>query len=197
MRVIGLTGSIASGKSTVSRMLRDLGAPIIDADAIVHELQQPGTAVTAAIAREFGPGVIYPDGSLNRAALGSIVFADPERRRALEAIVHPAVRAEIWRRVEQCRAQGEPAVILDIPLLYEGGWERNVDEVWVVYADRAAQKERLMARNGLSPEEAEARIASQMSLEEKRARADRVIDNRGSLEETRGQVLAAWKAVAG
>lgn len=197
MRIIGLTGSIASGKSTVSRMLQELGATVIDADAIVHDLQQPGAAVTAAIAQEFGPGVIHPDGSLNRAALGSLVFADPARRKALEAIVHPAVREQIWQQVERCRAAGEAAVILDIPLLYEGGWEQMVDEVWVVYVDRAVQKARLMERNGLSPEQAEARMAAQMDLREKRARADRVIDNRGTLEETRRQVLAAWQAVTG
>lgn len=198
MRIIGLTGSIASGKSTVSAILREIGAPVIDADAIVHELQQPGTEVTAAIAREFGPGVLRPDGSLDRAALGRIVFADPDRRRALEAIVHPAVRAEMQRRIEALRQEGRPAVVLDIPLLYEsGGWDRLVDEVWVVYVDRATQKARLMARSGLAPDEAEARIAAQSDLEEKARRAGRVIDNRGDLAETRAQVLAAWQAVLG
>lgn len=197
MRIIGLTGSIASGKSTVTAILREIGAPVIDADAIVHELQQPGTEVTAAIAREFGPGVLRPDGSLDRAALGRMVFADPERRRALEAIVHPAVRVEMLRRIEELRREGRPAAVLDIPLLYESGWDRLVDEVWVVYVDRATQKARLIARSGLSPEEAEARIAAQGDLEEKARRADRVIDNRGGLAETRAQVLAAWQAVLG
>jgi len=195
MRIIGLTGSIASGKSAVSAILREIGAPVIDADAIVHELQRPGTEVTAAIAREFGPGVLRPDGSLDRAALGRIVFADADRRRTLELIVHPAVRAEIGRRIADLRREGRPAVVLDIPLLYESGWERLVDEVWVVYVDRATQKARLMARNGLTPDEAEARIAAQADLEEKARRADRVIDNRGALAETRAQVLAAWQAV--
>jgi len=197
MRIIGLTGSIASGKSTVSAILREIGAPVIDADAIVHELQRPGTEVTAAIAREFGPGVIRPDGTLDRAALGRIVFADPERRRALEAIVHPAVRAEMLRRIESLRQEGRPAVVLDIPLLYESGWDRFVDEVWVVFVDRDTQKARLMARNGLSPEDAEVRIAAQADLDEKARRADRVIDNRGDLAGTRAQVLAAWQAVVG
>ena len=197
MRIVGLTGSIASGKSTVSAILREIGAPVIDADAIVHELQRPGTEVTAAIAREFGPGVIRPDGTLDRAALGRIVFADPERRRALEAIVHPAVRAEMLRRIESLRQEGRPAVVLDIPLLYESGWDRFVDEVWVVFVDRDTQKARLMARNGLSPEDAEVRIAAQADLDEKARRADRVIDNRGDLAGTRAQVLAAWQAVVG
>lgn len=197
MKIIGLTGSIASGKSTVTRALRELGAPVVDADALVHELQQPGTPVTAAIAREFGPGVIRSDGSLDRAALGKIIFADPARRKALEAIVHPAVRERIWQEVERCRAEGRPAVVLDIPLLFESGWDRQVDEVWVVYVDRATQKSRLMARDGLPPEEAERRIAAQMDLECKRTRAHRVIDNRGPEAETRAQVAEAWRAVIG
>ncbi|MEW8978130.1 MAG: dephospho-CoA kinase [Symbiobacterium sp.] len=197
MRIVGLTGSIASGKSTVSAILRELGAPVIDADAIVHDLQRPGTPVTEAIAREFGPAVLRPDGSLDRAALGRIVFSDPARRRALEAIVHPAVRAEIERQVEALRREGRAAVVLDIPLLFETGWDKRVDEVWVVYVDETTQRARLMGRDGLSPAEAEARIAAQMSLEEKMRRADRVIDNRGDLARTRAQVLAAWQAVAG
>ncbi|HYF94744.1 MAG TPA: dephospho-CoA kinase [Symbiobacteriaceae bacterium] len=195
MVVIGLTGGIASGKSTVSRMLRELGAPVIDADAIVHELQQPGTEVAAAIAREFGPGVIRPDGSLDRAALGQIVFADAARRRALEAIVHPAVRERMWSEVERYRAEGRPATVLDIPLLIESQLQRTVDRVWLVYISRDLQAERLMARDGLSPAAAELRIAAQMSLDEKRAFADLIIDNRGTAESTRRQVERAWREV--
>ncbi|MFZ5824509.1 MAG: dephospho-CoA kinase [Bacillota bacterium] len=194
MRIIGLTGSIASGKSTVTRALRDLGAPVIDADAIVHELQRPGTPVTQAIARQFGPEVIQPDGSLNRAALGRIVFQDPARRKALEAIVHPAVRERIWQEIERCQDEGRPAAVLDIPLLFESGWDRLVDEVWVVYVDRQTQRSRLIARDGLAPDEADRRIGAQMDLEEKRKRAHRVIDNRGSESETRAQVAEAWAA---
>lgn len=193
MVVIGLTGGIASGKSTVSRILQELGAPVVDADRIVHELESPGTPVLAAIAREFGPGVIRPDGSLDRAALGRIVFADPERRKALEDIVHPAVRREMWAQVERYRAQGQPAVVLDVPLLLEGGLHRQVDQVWVVYVDPATQLARLMARDGLDREQALQRIASQMSLEEKRNWADVVIDNGGTVESTRSQVEAAWR----
>ncbi len=193
MRIIGLTGSIASGKSTVTRMLRDLGAPVIDADAIVHALQQPGTPVTQAIAREFGPEVIGPDGSLDRAALGRIVFADPARRKALEGIVHPAVRQQIWHEVDRYRAEGLPAVILDIPLLFESGWDQQVDQIWVVYVEPATQRARLIERDGLMPEDADRRIAAQMALQSKRERADRVIDNGGTLEETRRQVVQAWQ----
>lgn len=193
MVVIGLTGGIASGKSTVSQYLRELGAPVIDADAIVHELQQPGTPVTAAIAREFGPGVIRPDGSLDRAALGAIIFADAARRKALEAIVHPAVRERMWSEVERYRAEGRPAVILDVPLLIESKIHRTVDRVWVVYIDRELQIERLIDRDGLTPEQAGQRISAQMSLDEKRQYADLIIDNRGTREQTRSQVEQAWR----
>jgi len=192
MRIIGLTGSIASGKSTVTRMLRELGAPVIDADAIVHALQQPGTPVTHAIAQAFGPEVLGPDGSLNRPALGRIVFSDPERRKVLEGIVHPAVRHQIWREVDEYRAEGRPAVILDIPLLFESGWANQVDEVWVVYVDPPTQRVRLIERDGLAPEDADRRIASQLDLQAKVELANRVINNSGALEDTRRQVEAAW-----
>lgn len=192
MVVIGLTGGIASGKSTVSRMLLELGAPVIDADAIVHQLQAPGAPVTQAIGREFGPEVLRPDGSLDREALGRIVFADPARRKALEAIVHPAVRERMWAEVAEYRQQGRPAVVLDVPLLIESQIHRTVDRVWLVYVDRETQRARLMARNSLTAEEADRRIQAQMSLEEKRAYAQLVIDNRGSLEATREQVRQAW-----
>lgn len=196
MVVIGLTGGIASGKSTVSRILRELGAAVIDADAIVHELQQPGAPVTLAIAREFGPGVIRPDGSLDRAALGQIVFGDAARRKALEAIVHPAVRERMWSDVERCRAEGRAAAVLDVPLLIESELHRTVDRVWLVYIDRDLQIQRLMARDGLPRSQAEQRIAAQMSLDEKRAYADVIIDNRGTMESTRDQVVAAWREVS-
>ena len=195
MVVIGLTGGIASGKSTVSRMLRELGAPVIDADAIVHELQQPGTPVTMAIAQEFGPEVIGPGGALDRAALGRIIFGDAARRKALEAIVHPAVRQRMWSEVDRLRAEGRPAVVLDVPLLIESEIHRTVDRVWVVYIDRDLQRRRLMARDGLSESQADQRIAAQMSLDQKRTFADLVINNRGTLELTRSQVECAWRGV--
>ncbi len=194
MLTIGLTGGIASGKSTVTRMLRELGATVIDADAIVRDVQSPGTPVLVAIAAEFGPDLIRPDGSLDRPALGRIVFADTGLRKRLEAIVHPAVRQRMSLELQRCRQDGLPAVVLDIPLLFEGGSERTVDQVWVVYVDRAIQVIRLMARDGLSATEAEQRICAQMDIELKRARADLVIDNRRGLDQTRRQVEEAWHA---
>lgn len=193
MLVIGLTGGIATGKSSVTRILRDLGAPVVDADAIVHELQAPGMPVTAAIAREFGPAVLRPDGSLDRPALGRLVFADPARRMALEAIVHPAVRERMWAEVERHRQGGRPAVVLDVPLLIEGGLHRLVDRVWLVYVDTDTQIARLITRDGLTPLEARQRIAAQLDLEAKRTHADVIIDNRGSLAATRAQVADAWQ----
>jgi dephospho-CoA kinase len=196
MVVIGLTGGIASGKSTVSRILRELGAPVVDADALVHELQRPGTPVTQAIVEAFGPEILRPDGTLDRAALGRIVFADAARRKVLEAIVHPAVRARMDEEIRRYQQAGHPAVVLDVPLLIEGGTYRTVDRVWLVYVDGETQRRRLIDRDGLSPADAERRIAAQMSLEEKSAFADLVIDNRGTEGETRVQVEAAWRAAS-
>lgn len=194
MRIIGLTGGIASGKSTVSRILRELGAPIIDADEIVHQVQQPGTPVMAAIAREFGPEVIRSDGGLDRQRLGKIIFADAARRKVLEALIHPVVLERMAAEVERYRQEGRPAVVLDVPLLIEGGIYRRVDQVWLVYVDPETERARLMARDNLTAEEAAQRIGAQMDLEAKRAYAQVIIDNRGALEETRAQVIAAWEA---
>lgn len=195
MLIVGLTGGIASGKSTVSRLLRERGAPIVDADQIVHQLQAPGSPLLAEIAGAFGPTVIRPDGSLDRPRLGSIVFADPAKRHQLEAIVHPPVRAQIWAEAERHERAGAPAVILDIPLLIEGGWQERLDRVWLVWVDATTQVERLMARDGLPREGALARIGAQMPLDQKRAFADLVIDNTGPLTETEAQVDQAWRSL--
>lgn len=195
MLLIGLTGGIASGKSTVSRMLRELGAVVIDADAIVHELQGPSMPLLAEIAREFGPTIIRPDGALDRARLAEMIFSDPARRKALEAIVHPAVRLRMDEEVARYRAEGRPAAILDVPLLIEGGLHRTVDRVWLAYVDRETQLARLMARDGMTRPQAEARVAAQMELEAKRPFAHLVIDNGGTCDQTRAQVVAAWQQV--
>jgi dephospho-CoA kinase len=194
---VGLTGGIASGKSTVSRLLRERGAPIVDADQIVHQLQAPGCPLLAEIADAFGPEIIRPDGSLDRPRLGAIVFNDPAKRHQLEAIVHPPVRAQIWAEVERHRQAGAPAVILDIPLLIEGGWHEQLDRVWLVWVDAATQVERLMARDGLAREGALARIGAQMPLDQKRAYADLVIDNSGPLTQLEAQVDQAWRSLLG
>lgn len=201
-RVVGLTGGIATGKSTVAHMLTRLGAAVIDADAIVHELQAPGTPVLRGIVAAFGPEILRPDGSLDRARLGRHVFADPEARARLNGIVHPAVGAEMARRLEAARRAGARLVVLDIPLLLEsrargGGAGDLVEAVILVYAPEALQVERQMARDRTSREEAQARVRAQMPIEEKRRLADHVIDNSGSLEETRRQVRALYTELLG
>jgi dephospho-CoA kinase len=198
-RVVGLTGGIGTGKSTVARMLAELGAVVIDSDAIVHELQAPGTPLLAEIAAAFGSELLRADGSLDRAALGARVFADPEARARLNALVHPAVGRESLRRLEAARASGAALVVVDIPLLFEtrvhGTASRanlGSELVIVVYAPRELQIERQLARNGYDRAEAERRVGAQLPIEEKRRLADHVIDNSGSLEATRTQVRALY-----
>ena len=199
-RVVGLTGGIGTGKSTVARLLAGLGARVIDADAIVHELQAPGTPLLARIVDAFGPEIQRPDGSLDRARLAERVFADPGARKRLNDLVHPAVGAEMLRRLQAARSAGVPLVVLDIPLLLEGRAARTaeparagtasdlVSEVIVVYAREEQQLERQLARDGSSREHATERIRAQLSIEEKRKLADHVIDNSGTLADTERQV---------
>lgn len=197
MRVIGLTGGIASGKSLVSRLLRELGALVIDADQIAREVVEPGKPAYHSILREFGNQVLNPDGSLNRQALGRLVFSDPRKLERLNQITHPLIIAEIQKLLKSYRLLfPEKAVVLDAPLLYEAGLESIVDEVWVVYVDYPTQLQRLMERDGLTREEARRRIEAQLPLEEKVKRADRVIDNRGTPEETALQVRKLWNEIA-
>ncbi|MDH7577995.1 MAG: dephospho-CoA kinase [Bacillota bacterium] len=193
MLVIGLTGGIASGKSLVSRQLRALGALVIDADQIAREVVQPGKPAYQSIVREFGKEVLNPDGSLNRQALGRLVFSDPKKLDKLNRITHPPIIAEIEKLFKIYRALfPEKVVALEAPLLYEAGLEKMVDEVWVVFVDFRTQLRRLMERDGLSEEEARRRIEAQLPLAEKVKRAHRVIDNGGSPEETERQVRKIW-----
>ena len=190
---VALTGNVASGKSSVARLFRDWGATVLDADAIVHELQRPGTPVFQAIARRFGADVIGPDGSLDRSRLGRRVFADPQERRALEAIVHPAVAAERERQMQQARRRGDAIVISDIPLLFEVMDPGAFDAVVLVDAPAAVRLERLMARNGLDRESARAMIAAQQPAEAKRARSSHVIDNDGDFDLLERRAEAVWR----
>jgi dephospho-CoA kinase len=201
-RIVGLSGGIGSGKSTVSRRLAELGATVIDADAIVHELQAPGSPMLAEISAAFGPGVIDAGGRLDRAALGAIVFRDAAARARLGAIVHPPVAAEIARRVARARSQGVEVLVLDIPLLFEGRQAGTgtaavlqFDATVVVWAPEEAQIERQIARDGCSREEALRRVRAQLPLQEKKALADFVIDNSGTPEETDRQVGALWETL--
>ncbi|MGZ7445173.1 dephospho-CoA kinase [Paenibacillus sp. TH7-28] len=191
---IGLTGGIATGKSTVSRMLVRKGAVLIDADVIAREIMEPGHPVLAAVAERFGQAVLHPDGTLNRKKLGEIVFASPEERKALENLTHPAIRAEMRKRMAELEAEDpRRLVVADIPLLYESGLERLYERIMVVYVPRDVQLSRLMERDVLSREEAERRLNAQMDIELKKERADILIDNSRGLDETERQIDGFWR----
>ncbi|WP_410769746.1 dephospho-CoA kinase [Fontibacillus sp. BL9] len=191
---IGLTGGIATGKSTVSQMLVRRGAALIDADVIAREIMEPGHPVLAAVARRFGQAVLLPGGGLDRKRLGSIVFSNPDERKALEAITHPAIRLEMKQRMAELEAENPSRlVVADIPLLYESGLESLYNEVMVVYVPRELQLERLLARDGMTRNEAEARLRAQMDIELKRERADILIDNSLGREETELQIDDFWR----
>jgi len=191
--VIGLTGGIASGKSTVARILERLGAKVIDADAIAREVVAPGEPAYDAIIAEFGPGILNADGAINRPALARIVFADPETLKRLELITHPAIGHRAEEKLAELRRLLVPVAFYMAPLLIEAGAASRVDEIWVVYADGVTQLERLTKRDGMTREEALLRIAAQMPMDEKKSRGSVVIDNRGTLEETERQVLEIWE----
>lgn len=193
MRIIGLTGGIATGKSTVSAILRELGAEVIDADALAHAVTAPGSPTVSTIGRELGSEFLRPDGTLDRPLLARRVFQDEDLRLRLNAIVHPEVRRRMATAVAALRAKGAPLAVLDVPLLLESRAQYEVDAVWLVYAPQAVQIRRLMARNSLSYEEALARIRSQMPIEEKRRLADVVIENTGDLESLREQVVVLFR----
>lgn len=196
MALIALTGGIASGKSTIARRLADRGAVIVDADQIVRDVQGPGSPVLDRIAEAFGGGVIRSDGSLDRAALGAIVFGDEEHLRTLNAIVHPAVRAESARRFAQAFADDPGAtVVYDVPLLVEARVGDPWDLVVVAHAPVDIRRRRLIELRGLSESEASARIASQVSDERRLAVADVVIDTTGSLDDTLADVDRLWQRV--
>lgn len=191
MLLIGLTGGIGSGKSTVSAMLAARGAVVIDADAITRELQQPGTPVFQAMVDRFGPGIVAHDGTLDRQAVADLVFHDAEALADLNAIVHPAVGAEIARRMEGA-AGTDRIVVLDVPLLVESGRD-DLAAVVVVDVDPEVALARLVEQRGMRPDDARARMARQASREERLARADEVLDNSGSLDDLRAQVDALWE----
>lgn len=190
MRCIGLTGGIGSGKSTVSALLAARGAVIIDADAITRELQQPGTEVFDAMVARFGRGIVADDGSLDRQAVADLVFGDPEALADLNAVVHPAVGAEIARRLAE-EAETDHLVVLDVPLLVESG-RSDLAGLVVVDVDPEVAVERLVSQRGMREDDARARMARQVSREDRLAKADVVIDNSGSLAELEARIDAAW-----
>lgn len=194
--VVGLTGGIASGKSTVSNMIREKGYTIIDADVEARLAVEVGEPAYNDIIEYFGEQILLADNSIDRAKLGSIIFNDEEKRLKLNSIVHPDVRRRMVEKREKALQNGEELVIMDIPLLLESRLNDMVDKVLLVYVDAPIQLQRLMERNQLSEQEAKARIQSQMPLKEKVSLSDFVINNNGSIEDTKKQleeILKEWK----
>jgi dephospho-CoA kinase len=199
--IIGLTGNIATGKSVVAAMLAELGARVIDADTLAHEVVRADTPAWQSVRDQFGPEVLAPDGEIDRARLGARVFADPSAMARLEAIVHPAVIAESERRLGEWQATATSAtgavqvVVFEAIKLIESGMHRRCDELWVVISPHELQVQRLTEKRGMSVAEAEVRIASQPPQADKVAQADVIIDNSGDLERTRAQVTSEWQRI--
>ncbi|MEK4537759.1 dephospho-CoA kinase [Peribacillus sp. FSL K6-1552] len=197
-QIIGITGGIASGKSSVSLYIQELGFTIVDADVASRAVVEPGEEAYHQVVKAFGEDILLVDGNIDRVKLGSIIFHDQEKRLLLNSIVHPAVRKWMRLKTEKALAAGEETVFMDIPLLFESKLTFMVEKTLLVYVDERVQLERLMNRNGLSETDALARIHSQMPLADKKVLADAVIDNNGNLEETKKQVktvLCNWNVL--
>lgn len=191
--IIGLTGGIASGKSTVSNMIIEHGLPVVDADLMAHLVVEPGEAAYDQIVTHFGRDILNDNNCINRTTLGEIIFNNKDERYVLNSIVHPEVRKKMREEMNRYLREGYQHVVLDIPLLFESRLTDWADRTLVVYVDPAVQLERLMSRNKLTKEEAMSRIASQMPLEEKKERADALINNNGTLESTKAQLITILK----
>lgn len=193
MLVIGLTGGIASGKSTVTRFFREKNVPVLDADLLGHRTYEPGTDTFAAVVTAFGNDLVAADGTIDRRVLGAKVFGKPDELQRLTDIVWPGIRSLASEALSELETAGNHVAVLEAAVLFEAGWEDLVDEVWVVVVEPDLAVERLAARNGLDPEAARARIASQLSNAERISRSQIVIENNGTLEALDGAIAAAWK----
>jgi dephospho-CoA kinase len=190
---IGLTGGIGSGKSTVAAYLQKLGAPVIDADKVGHEIYLPGTPAYEEVVAEFGRDILAPDGTIDRQRLGAIVFADRAALKRLEAIVQPRIFEEVLARIAKMRADGVTIpIVVEAAIMLEARWGGTFDQIWLVVAPREQVVRRIQLQRGLNPQQIEARIQSQMSEEERRKRATVIIENNGTLEELFAKVRALW-----
>jgi dephospho-CoA kinase len=195
MKVIGLTGGIGSGKSTVSRILAELGAVVMDADKVGHQAYQPGTETWKDVVAAFGNEVVAADGSIDRTKLGAIVFGDPEALARLNQIVHPRMYDMMAEQIEEYRQQGVEVVVLDAAILIEANWTPLVDEVWLTVASEPTVVRRVRERTGLPEEQIRSRIRSQLSNEERKKQASVVISNDGGLHELRAKVVELWEGL--
>ena len=193
MMVVGLTGSICSGKSTIARFLAGMGASVIDADEIGHEAYQPHSETWRQVVDAFGQGILTADGEIDRRKLGEIVFKDPEALRRLNGIMHPGMHRVAERRIEQLKKDGARVIVLEAPLLVEANWLDLVDEVWVAQANEENSLKRCRERSGLSEAQARSRLASQLPPEEKARHADVIIDTNVSLADVESKVKELWE----
>lgn len=193
MRTIGLTGGIGSGKSAVADILRDLGAFVIDADAVAHEVYRPGTDGWREVVEAFGGDIASPSGEIDRRKLAAKVFGDTAQVERLNRIVHPRTRDLVSERVETARGSGETAAVVEVPLLFEAGWEDMFDEVWVVAAPEDTSVRRVAEARGIGAESVRSRMRAQLSNEERLGRADVAIDNSRSLDDLTASVTEAWR----
>lgn len=196
MKIYGLTGSIGSGKSTVAQEFENQGIPVICADKLAHDVVRPGQPSLQRIKEVFGEEFLLANGELDRTKLGSLVFANPQERKKLNEILHPAIRGLMMQIIQEYRDKNQVLILLDIPLLYESGWESLCDGVIVAYSPESLMKERIRQRDNLSDEEIENRIRSQISIEEKKQRADYVIDNSKEKSQTKKQTLELIKKIS-
>ena len=192
MLVIGLTGGIGTGKSEVSRILRELGATIIDADQVGHEAYRPHSPAWRDVVATFGDEILQPTGEIDRKQLGAIIFNDPEARAKLNSIMHPRMAEMVQEKIGELRHEGTEAVVVEAAVLVEAGWNSLVDEIWVTYSTEEKVMERIRQRNNLSEEDITRRIRSQLTFEERSRHADVLVRNMGSLDELREELESLW-----